>query len=357
MAESVESRAANLDAMTAKLDAIRQKIVNVGTQREQALADLLDDAMKSEKFEARMPGLKEQNDIVRAGVEKANAFIGDYLGMNGFEQGVMRRIIPFYPWSKAMTMLAFRLPFLAPVKTFLWHRYSMAMMSMVGAPEMPKWLDGYVPVFARENGDLVWVKLGAFSPFGGLRVTKTGNVPMPNVLDAAESNPLVSLAIRLKGGRTIFDRSTLPYGEQMVNITSGDTYEFTGQGTIKKTIPQAPLIGGVLHMFPITQFVEDVIAPYQANSYNWAGIPQPALNPDGSYKYPREWMQRLGALAGVNLTVRSKEDAQRAERSKVRQAMMALKAQYRRADPEERQFIRQAFQDYQRGEYRRIENR
>ena len=68
-------------------------------------------------------------------------------------------------------------------------------------------------------------------------------------------------------------------------------------------------------------------------------------------------MQRLGALAGVNLTARSRDDAKRAERSKVRQAMMSLKAQYRRADPEERQFIRQAFQDYQRGEYRRIESR
>lgn len=356
MAESVEARAGKIDASRRTLEQIRQKIVNLGSEREQIIADILHDAQKTEQYEAKIPGLKQQDDIVRHGVDRANAFVGDYLGMNGFEQGVMRRLVPFYAWSKAMTMLAFRLPFLAPVKTFLWHRYAMAMMSMVGDKELPEWLQGYVPVMARENGDLVWFKLSGFSPFQGTRVTHYGNVPLPNVLAAHEANPLISLTIRLAGGRTSFDRSTLPYGEQMVNISNGDVYQFTENGTIRKTVPQAPLVGSIAHMFPVTQLIEDVITPFQASSHNWIGLPQPTLNQDGTYKYPREWWQRLGSLVGLNLMGRSRESAINAEKVNAKRALDALKIQYKKADPDEREYIRGVFEDISRsGRLPRVE--
>jgi hypothetical protein len=222
------------------------------------------------------------------------------------------------------------------------------MMSMVGDKELPEWLQGYVPVMARENGDLVWFKLSGFSPFQGSRVTQIGNMPVPNVLNPFESNPILSLAIRINGGRTAFDRGTLPYGERMVNISNGDVYQFTENGTIRKTVPQAPLIGSVAHMFPVTQLIEDVLTPYQATEHNWLGFPKPVLNADGTYRYPRELWQRLGSLVGANLMSRSREDAISAEKVKVAQALRGLKAQYRKADPDEREYIMNSFRDYQR---------
>lgn len=335
-------------------DAVRQRVVNLTKLRDDMVRDLADSAMKEAGMEARIPGLKAQNDVVRQAVANANDYIGDYLGLDGFEQGVMRRIIPFYPFAKAMNMLAFKLPFINPVKTFLWHRYSMAMWSMVGDPELPEWVQGYVPVFTRENGDMVWMRLSRYSPFEGLRQTKFADVPIPGIMDPGQ-NPFIGLGFKYMGGKTIFDRSPIPYGEPMVNISNGDVYEFLENGKLKKVFPQTPAIAGVAHFFPVAQYIEDGITPYVVNKYNWVGYPEPKLNADGSYRYPRELWERALSLAGVKATSRSPEDMIQAERSRVRQTIMSVRSAYQRStDPDERKFLEQSLQDYARGEYRKI---
>ena len=331
-----------------------QRASSLQTRRDVLVRDIADDMVKSGHLEAKLPKLKEQVAIVRHGVDRSNAFTGDYNGLDGFEQSVMRRLIPFYPWTKAMSMLTFRLPFLSPVKSFLWHRYSKAMMSMVGDPELPEYMKGRVPVFSRANGDTVWVNLNSYSPFAGLRRTSAANIPIPNIM-SPEQNPFISLGVHFMGGKTIFDRSSIPYGEQMVHIGNGDVYEFTQGGKLRKVIPQTPLISGIVHMFPITQFLQDAVLPYQVSKYNVYGWPEPALNTDGSYKYPREYWQRLASAAGINVQSRSRENIIAMEKVRVRQALIAMRASYRKANPEEREAILQAMRDYANGEYRRFE--
>ncbi len=347
--------ASKMELAETRLVLTRQRIVNLQESRSAIIRDMTDDLVKRGALEAQIPGLREQVDILRTAVDYANSFIGEYLGLSGFERQVMTRIIPFYSWSKAMTMLAFRLPFIAPVKTFLWHRFGMAMWNMIGDQEMPEYTKGYVPMFARANGDLVWLKFSSFNPFGGLRMTKFGGVPIPSIAAAGEANPILSLAFRLQGGRTFFDRSTIPYGEKMVNITNGDVYEYTGRGTLKKVIPQAPLIGSIAHMFPVTQLAEDILLPYTSTEHDWIGIPKPAFKPDGTYRYPKEWLERVALLGGVPLTARKRQDFVNIERLRVYQAIRDLRKSWAKADPDERKFIEQALQDYARGEYRRIE--
>lgn len=332
----------------------RQKIVNLTKMRDDMVRDLADEALKASNMEARVPGLKEQNDVVRKAVAHANDFIGDYLGLDGFEQGVMRRVIPFYPFVKAMNMLAFKLPFIAPVKTFLWNRYAMAVWSMVGDPELPEWTNGHVPVFARQNGDMIWMRLSRYSPFEGLRQTKFADVPIPGGIAVQEQNPFINLAFRYAGGKTVFDKGSLPYGEPVVNISNGDIYEFQENGTLKKTFPQTPLVAGLMHFFPVAQFIEDAITPYVVNKYNWVGMPEPKLNSDGTYRYPREWWERVSSLLGVETMGRSKESLVQAEQSKVRQAVESYRAAYKRAVPEEKKLIEDVLQDYSRGQYRKI---
>lgn len=340
-----------------KVNDLREQAALLDVKRDAILRDITDDLAKTGVLEQRIPGLSEQISIARHAVDRANAFLGDYLGLSGFEQNVMRRLVPFYPWSKAMTMLAFRLPFLSPVKTFLWHRYSMMMWDMVGDQELDAkapWLRGHVPVFARENGDSVWLPLTSFSPFSGLRTGKVGGIPVPGMFAFHESSPAISLAFLFFGGRTEFDRGTVPYGEQLVNITNGDTWKFRPDGMLERDIPQTPFISGLVHMFPLTQFVQDVITPYTVDKYDNVGFPMPALNSDGSYKYPREWWQHLASLGGVKLTSRSRESYIKSGNIKIRQAIQSQRKKYRMAGPDERELIRETLQDFARGEYRRI---
>ena len=328
------------------LDSLRQKILNLNAENRAIIRDILDDAAKRGDLEHLVPALREQVAIVRPAIERANAFVGDYLALDGFEQGVLRRAIPFYPWAKAMSMLAFRLPFLAPVKTFAWNRFSDALMTLVDDPELPEDFRGRVPVAVTADGRTVWAKLTAYSPFESLKTSSVAEIPVPGMLNLAERNPFIGLAFQFFGGKTIWDASSIPYGEQMVSIGDGTVIRVKPNGKVERDIPQAPLVSSIMHTFPTVQLVQQVLTPYWTNKYGWAGFPEPILNSDGSYKYPRELWDRLGAAVGLNLQTRSREDIVRARKAKAIRNVNEMRVQYRRTnDPDEREMILNAMRD------------
>lgn len=335
-----------------ELDSVRQKIVNAESKSRAMLRDITDDMAKRGDLEALVPGLREQVNIMRPAVERANAFVGDYLALDGFEQGVLRRLIPFYPWAKAMSMLAFRLPFLSPVKTFSWNRFSDMLSTLTQDPDLPDDFKGRVPVAVTKDGKTVWAKLTAYSPFESLKTSQVAGMPVPQMFNPAERNPFLGLAFQFVGGKTIWDASSIPYGEQMVSIGDGSVLRVKPNGKIEREIPQAPLVSGVMHMFPTTQLIQQVLQPYWTNKYDWAGFPEPILNADGSYKYPRELWDRLGAAVGLNIQTRGREDIIRSRKLKAIKNVKEMQSQYRRADPEEREFIKDAMQDYIQQEIR-----
>lgn len=336
-----------------KLEDTRQRIVNLTKERDLIVRDITDDLAKSGELEKLVPGLRQQVDILRPAVERANAFVGDYLALDGFEQGVMRRIIPFFPWAKAMSMLAFRLPFIAPVKSFAWNRFSDALSTLTNDPSLPDDFKGRVPVAVTKDGKTVWVKLTTYSPFESLKTSQVAGVPVPGMFNIAERNPFIGLAFKFFGGKTIWDASSIPYGEQMVSIGDGTVLRVRPDGKIEREIPQTPLVSGVMHMFPSVQLVEQVLSPFWTNKYNWAGMPEPVLNADGSYKYPRELWDRIGAAIGLNVMSRDTAEVVRSRKLKAIKNVREMQKQYKRTqDPEEREFILEATKDYIKQEVR-----
>lgn len=336
------------------LQDVRQKIVNKTAERNAIVRDIMDDAIKSGELERQVPGLRAQVDIVREGVDRANAVLPSYLNLNGFEQKVMGRIIPFYPFVKTMNMLAFRIPFMAPVKSFMWNRMSDFLLSQTNDPRLPEDFKGRVPLAILEDGRTVWFKMDTYSPVGQLKTERFGDVPIPGMLDL-KRNPVIALGYRFLGGKTVFDASTIPYGTEAVLAGDGTRVRFKGNGMLQKEMNQTPMVSGLMHMFPSVQLAESILSPYWTNKYDWAGMPEPIMNSDGSYKYPKELWDRIGNLLGANVQTRKSEDVIRTERIKAVQTMKGYQKAYLKADPDERELIKEAFKDYTRGQYRHFD--
>lgn len=368
---AIEKRQARIAKVTPKLEAIRAKrptearsalyaeakkqveawnqdLRILDSQRSAAIADYRATWSKLRERSANVPELQAQTAQFREAERVANAFVGNYNAMDPIEQAVFRRIVPFYTWVKAMSMLAFRLPFMRPGATFAWDRYAAAMASMSGDDELPEWLAGYFPVMTRQNGDTVWARLATFNPAQGVKLSSFGDVGIPNILAFWEQNPFIATGYKLIGGKTVFDRGTIPYGEPMVSIGNGDIYEMTEDGKLREVIPQAPLVSSLVHMFPATQLVEQLLTPYQVGEHTALGFPKPIMNPDGSPKYPRELTEML-ASPFLKLMSRNREELIRSEKVKVRQAVEQYRNLYRRADPDQREFIKEVLKRYSEG--------
>lgn len=316
-------------------------------RRDYAVADIRQGFVRQGALEERIPGLRERAVIAEEAVDRANAFLGEYLALGPIERGVFRRIVPFYAWTKAMSKLAFMLPFIAPARTFFWHRYSQAMMEMMGDPELPEYMAPFAPVFLRSNGETVWASMLGLSPFGALRKTKIGGVPIPQLFAFWENNPWISVGYRMIGGRDKFHTGSVPYGEPVVAINDGEVYQFNEDGKLERIVAQAPLVKSFAYLFPPVQMIDQLISNYDVRR-------GPALNADGTFRYPIELWQRLASLTGVKTKIASRDDLIRWERLKVRQVIREAKRAYRRATPEQQEYIRGLIEDYSRGAYRRI---
>ncbi len=314
--------------------------------RDSYKADLTEKAMAREI--ERIPELARKAEIAEQAMDRANTFLGEYLGLGPIERGVFRRLVPFYPWMKAMSKLAFTFPFIAPGKAFFWHRYAAAMTEMMGDPELPDWLAAYTPAFVRANGDTVWARFTALSPFGSLRTEKIGDIPIPSILAFWRSNPWISTGYKLIGGKDQWNAGSVPYGEDLVAVNDGEVYRFNEQGKLEKVIAQPPAIRTLAHSFPVVQMIDQLISNYDVRKG------KPVLNPDGTVKYPVELHQRLAQAAGVKLLQRSREQVMATERSQAKHALDELRSQYKRADPERRKYIEGIFEDYSRGDYRKF---
>lgn len=362
--EQIVRSSRKLTALDAEIDGLKKELAKTPTDpkliakvdelyntRQALVADRRSKLIQSGQAEQAIPGLQKYADVSRQGIERGNAFLGDYLSLGPVERSVFRRVVPFYAWTKAMAKLTFTLPFIAPKTAFFWHRWSQALATMAGDKNLPDYMQTYAPIGSTMVGGkpmLLWIDATAVSHFGKSFQTRAGDVPIPKLLAFWKENPFLQTGYRLIGGRDEFYWAGRPQnGQVWVSAGDGTVRRFRPDGKIEQVVPQAPIIKTLAHMFPAVQSQEQLFTPYDINKGN-------ALNPDGTYRYPKEVLQRIVELFGPKTKVGSAQDIQTNELRTVQQTLKELQHLYPRATPEEREYIRGVFEDYQKGMFRRM---
>ncbi|MGE4425485.1 MAG: hypothetical protein AB7G37_03420 [Solirubrobacteraceae bacterium] len=95
-----------------------------------------------------------------AAVRQALKVMGDFNNMRPIERDFVRRIMPFYAWSKHVTLLSSHLAITHPARV----AWTLALADKFG-PEAedgtPSWLEGAIPL-----GGNRWLTMGSLNPFG-----------------------------------------------------------------------------------------------------------------------------------------------------------------------------------------------
>ncbi len=149
---------------------------------------------------AAKQALDENPLLARQVSDRANAALGDFLGLSQFERRVVRGVFPFYAWYRAITKVAVKLPLDQPGRaTILSHLGEIANEEEPGFP-VPSYLAGSISL-------------------GGDRILKTQSLnPLMTVPQVAGS-----VASFLSGGSgQELGREINPFAQVLGNILFGD---------------------------------------------------------------------------------------------------------------------------------------
>ncbi len=322
----------------------RQKLYDSRAARvEQLAADELHRLSEVGKLEALVPGAERQAAIADRAIESANRFYGSYTRLTPWEKKIVREFVPFYTFTKAMTMLAFRWPFMMPRRQFMYLNLWRAWQDIMD-DNTPRssWARSLTPVMALENGDVIAIRDGSFSPMAGVRMTGVGGFEVPTVLDIFGQNPVVRLLMTARGQVT---PKPLTPGTKATRLDNGEVWEWTGKGW-RRVVLQPSVIKQLWSLFPQAQVIDALTLNAVQEEAGFALRPIPIAGPDGTPLYPVGWQERL--LSTVLPTTRiNPEQLEQREQSKIRQIVMSYQDDLRRSTPARREQIMSIFRKMQ----------
>lgn len=342
------AQTASVIASNKKANALRDQLWEARQVQDRLKDKIHQQFVESGEYHRRIPEATRLVEVSRQATDRANTFLGDYLALGPIERGLFRRVVPFYAFTKAMTKLAFTYPFIAPKTAFFWHRYAQAMADMMGDPEMPEWNAGYFPVGGFEDGDTLWIRLSQMGPFGGVRTGRAGDLPIPSILQFWQQNPIIKLGYRMVGGRDEYYWAGKPSaGEVMVSAGDGRIHRFRPDGRLETVVPQMSPLDAVSTMFPVTQVINQLIQNYDVMKGN-------EQKPDGSYKYPMGWGEKIGKTLGLSTKTGDAADFKRFEKIRAIRIFKDLERMYPRMDQVQREQTKELFRDFASGDFRRF---
>lgn len=331
--------------------------------KEQAFNDaqiLAEKTAIRETLEAQVPDFQKKVEILNKAIEEGNRWAGNVLALHPFERSVLKKIIPFYSYTKAMTALAFEAAIIYPKRMFMLNRIAKLTADIMHDPDAPEWVQEYVPFGFDSDGNIMAIRLGSLNPFSGVRGTEFGDQPLPGMLDPTR-NPIIKLVYEAAGGTPQWSKRPLKPGEYAARMSDGSIYEYQKDGTFKRVLAQPSIVKSVAYMFPQIQALDELLTPYVTRDTGKLGIlSDPILGPDGKPRFPKElWTRLLGVLppGGMLPTTSYKEQEQKDMMRKQTGSIMKEFAKALRnpsLTQEQRQSLIDSLRDAAEAEHKRI---
>lgn len=313
-----------------------------------ATANFLDRSSQAGTLSRSVPELERAAAVADKAIDTANRFYGSYTSLLPFERQVLRRVVPFYTFTKAMTKLAFQFPFLYPKRTFIITHLAKAWNDVMHDENafMPSWSKNYIPVGATEDGGVIMVRVGSFTPLANVRMTGFGGHEIPSIADLAGQHPFIRVAFEMKGGIPDWTKRPLSPGDRAVRLDNGEVVEFSGDG-FKTVIAQPSVWKSLFGMFPQSQLIHSVLSKYAQTDRGWLFNPDPIQTPYGKPRYPKELSDIVLSYTLAPTTRVRPEELERRERVYAGLVAREFQREIKTASPERRNDLIQALRSWQ----------
>lgn len=328
----------NLDA----LDKLDQKIAITEWGIDQLEADVIDKMKHSGELYAKHLDIAADAQMADKFIETANQFYGSYNRLSPWERAIMRRLVPFYTFTKAMTRLAFKLPFMFARRSLIYINLWRAVQDAY-EDEFPgsSWVGNYAIIGTGENNTEVAVRVGSFNPFSGLRTSQIGPGEIPSVFDIMGQHPIFRLAVQQGKLRA---RPLMP-GERQVRLNTGEVWEYKGNGHFKRVVAQPSWLKQMWSMFPQSQALDASILGAVQTDRGWIGEPDPFRDRfTAKISYPMGTLERVLTWAVPTTSFNLKKLKERESR-KFREIVQQYQREYRSAGPYKKANMRQILQE------------
>src|SRR3990167_3199722 len=302
--------------------------------QDQAFADMVWQIIETDKLESVAPALAREAMMADRAIDITGKFFASYSRLHPWEKKVIRQFIPFYTFTKAMTQLAFRLPFMMPKKQFVYLNLWRMWNDIIDHDEPNNsFFRSVVPVMALPDGDIVFVKVNNINPFGSVRTIGVAGVEVPSAFDIFGNHPIFRLTMGARGQAT--PRPLRP-GEMGTRLDNGEVWTYTGRD-FKRTLLQPSWAKSLWSLFPQGQLL-DTLLPGAQEEGGFLLNPRTIRGPDGQPLYPIGWPERLISAIVPAARINPSKMMQR-DLAKLQQIKRSYMKELRRSSPEKRQVI------------------
>lgn len=210
-------------------------------------------------------------------LHKVNVALGDFNNLSPFERNKIRRVMPFYAWFKAVSVISKDLLVHHPEKVNLLRNMEVAAQQnpgLVPQGKLPSWLQGAIATGAPSNGVQEMLTAVGLNPF---------QTPVQIGEAAAEVGQRFGLPVGKAGQRPSDALGLLGPGFELYDLLQG-VNPLTGEAT-KQSVP-----GGFISGLPQVRLAQGLgapvplLAPYKPASsyenskadliYQYLGIPR-----------------------------------------------------------------------------------
>lgn len=320
-----------------------------------ATTDKLSSLAQAGQLMKLVPSLAQDLAVADRAIAVGNMFYGSTNNLLPFERTVIKRIIPFYTFTKAMTALAFKFPFIYPKRSFMMLHLARAWNDIMQDENafMPSWSKNYIPVAGMEDGSVVMIRAGSLGPMSNVRFNSLGEQGIPGVWDVAQQNPVIRLLFEMKGGIPEWSAKPLSPGDHSVRLDNGEVIKWTGTG-FQKIIAQPNPIKSLLYLFPQAQLIDSVLHPYAQTDRGWLFNPEPLVDPAGKKLYPKALHDIVTSMIVPTTTVHTDELVRR-EQVSLALLVREYQREIRTASPDRRGTLLESLKEYISSRKRAIE--